>query len=218
MLRRMGSRRLLPVVQLALHLVLTGPNTVELYHAYRQSAVNTSSTFQLAAWQEGVPFRPTDIHPYVPVGMRAVILLNLPAALAAGAVIITLGLKGLEGDLAFMLAMAPCVALLWYAVGLWIDRRLGFLPLKARPFSRFRLRFWWLLYAASIVLLCLGVGGVLLLILAVLLPSLGIGHGGGTASLDVAVVSVTLLLSGWPLFAFIVCRTGLRRARAAPLT
>jgi hypothetical protein len=24
-----------------------------------------------------------------------------------------------------------------------------------------------------------------------------------------------LLLSGWPIFAFIICRTGLRRARAA---
>ena len=118
-------------------------------------------------------FRPTDIDRAVPVRIRAAILLNLPAAVAAGVVLVPLGLKGLVGELAIRLAMAPCVALLWYAVGLWIDRRLRFLPLKARPFSRFRLRLWWLLYAASIVLLGLGVGGVLLLILAVLLPSLG---------------------------------------------
>jgi hypothetical protein len=210
-LRRIGFRRLLPVAQLALYIGLIWPEWMYLYQA---SVPELTPLVQSALWQEGdeLEFHPIYINRPTSVRVKFAILLNLPVVLLVGIVLSFLLPSGPRAELAVWSAGLPCVVFLWYAVGLWIDRRLGFIPSRARRFSRLRLGMWSALYAMSLILVCLLIGYLGLLLF----------HARNEFSdvqpRQIALFALLVLpVAWWISFAFLVCRSGLRRVRAASL-
>lgn len=212
MLRRLGLRRILPIVQFALYGMLVGPDSIYLYEVL---AENTNPTWEIVALQEGVPFRPTHIDRRIPTGVAFSTTLNFPAVVFGAVVVIPFRPKGTKAELAHRLATAPFVVFQWYVVGLWIDRRLGFVSAKPRAFSKPRLVLWWALYFVSIILLgVLGLGaGGLLIAVFYNLPTLS-----DVRPAEIGSALVTLLpLAWWAVFFYLVSRSGLRRVSAAAL-
>jgi hypothetical protein len=83
---------------------------------------------QLALWQEGegMQFHLIYINRPTPVRVKLAVVLNLPAILPVAVAFDPLLPSGSKGQLVVWLIAFPCVCFLWYAVGLWIDRQLGF--------------------------------------------------------------------------------------------
>jgi hypothetical protein len=211
LLRRTGFRRLLPVVQLALYIALIWPDWM---HLYRASVPKLTPLVQSVLWQESeeFEFHPIYIDRPTPIRTKLAVLINLPAVLPVGIALSFLLPSGPRAELVLWSAGLPCVVFLWYAVGLWIDRRLGFIPSRARRFSRLRLGMWSALYAMSLILVCLLIGYLGLLLF----------HARNEFSdvqpRQIALFALLVLpVAWWISFAFLVCRSGLRRVRAASL-
>lgn len=112
MIKAIGLRRLLPILNVLLYLAVicfTNPDTA----ASAQARVNQLDR--------------------IPVGTRLIIAANVPAVLLAFALNATV--LHLQPTRLFLLA-APFVLLLWYPVGFWFDRRLGWIA-SNRPIRTF---------------------------------------------------------------------------------
>jgi hypothetical protein len=111
-MRCIAFRRILPIVQLALFvaLVLVSYEQDRLRRAERE---NTNGWYIEAL---GPPFP-----------MEVCVAINAPALLVALAPLVVLDLTGSDTDseVALLIVGGISVALFWYVVGLWIDRRLG---------------------------------------------------------------------------------------------
>jgi len=133
MMRRIGFRRLLPPVQLVLFAVLC---FIARRERQRQGPCGYywSSVWVPVFAQEDVPFVPRPLC-CLPKAQLAAIAVDLPAVLVGG---ILEGVLRRKGDVWAFALSAPLVVLLWYWVGLWIDRRLGYvgLPQGNRAFPR----------------------------------------------------------------------------------
>jgi hypothetical protein len=208
-LRRLGFRRVLPVVQIALYVALIWPECVYLYRA---SSWRTASTLQLVLWQEGegMEFHPIYIDRATPVRVTLAVLLNFPAVFPVGMALSLFLPSGPTGQLVVLWASLPCIFFLWYAVGLWIDRRLSFIPSRSCKFSRLRRGMWAVLYVMSFILVCLLIG-YLGLVLFYVRKELS-----DVRPREIALFASLLLpVAWWVSFAFMVSRSGFRRVRAA---
>jgi hypothetical protein len=78
------------------------------------------------------------------------ILLNLPAVLMAAPIVVVFFR---ESDLALLYVSLPFVPLVWYGIGRWIDRLLGYIP----PLRRIRRTWRGLFTFLSAGLLCISV-------------------------------------------------------------
>lgn len=209
MLRRAGFRRVLPVVQIVVYVGLIWPEWVYLYQT---SGSKLTLPVQLVLWQEGegMEFHPIHIDRPTPVRVKLALLLNLPAVFPVTAAVVPFLESRPKGELFLLSIPFPFVFCLWYAVGLWIDRRLGFLPARPCTFSRLRLALWWALWSISIVILGLGAGGLVIggLYNLPALSEVRPDEIGPTLALLVP-------LAWWTVFFYLVSRSGLRRVRAA---
>jgi hypothetical protein len=106
MLRKIGFRRLLPVLSLALYVA-----SICVGNAGRSGTTHISATRTHTAEVGTIPAR-----------VKMAVSLNVPAVLAASllnAIVFHFQTSGV-----FLLAV-PFVPVLWYPVGKWFDRRLG---------------------------------------------------------------------------------------------
>ena len=126
-IKTIGFRRLLPVLNLLLYVAFACVGS-----AGELSSVQTHSTH-------------VDT---VPVGTRFVVAANVPAVLVAFALNATA--FHFQPNRLFLLGI-PFVPLLWYPVGYWIDRRVGWIP-RRKPI-RTMLRDAFLASAALIATL-----------------------------------------------------------------
>jgi hypothetical protein len=131
MLRRIGFRHVLPPAQLVLYGVLClnaywdrpGQQPCIIIDTYGDQAVFA---------QEGLDL--SFSHPvcHTPNAERVAISLNLPAVMLGW--IIGDALLHVYTEPGRFVLTAPAVVLLWYLVGLWIDRRLGYVSLQKARF------------------------------------------------------------------------------------
>ena len=131
MLRRIGFRHVLPPVQLLLYCVLS-LNAYWARLGQQPCSVIWSSSQGILLAQEGdtVTFSPPCREP---TSLLVAGSLNLPAQLAGLILAATLHR---ESDAWSFAITAPMVVILWYLVGLWIDRRLGRVAVRRGRFPR----------------------------------------------------------------------------------
>ena len=127
MVKAIGFRRLLPIANCLLYVVLM---------CFDSGRGITSS-------------QPVSDVGAVPIPLRLVVAANVPAVLAAFAVNAVFHFQ-LRNP--FLLTI-PFIPLLWYPVGSWIDRRLGWSP--SRRYVRTRLRD--VLLVSAVVIACFAV-------------------------------------------------------------
>jgi hypothetical protein len=111
-MRSIAFRRILPIVQLALFVAL-------VLVSYEQDRLRRAEWENTNGWNIGA-LRP-------PFPMEVCVAINAPALFVALASLVVLDLTGSDTDseVAVLIVGGISVALLWYVVGLWIDRRLG---------------------------------------------------------------------------------------------
>src|SRR5438270_10649876 len=119
MLRRLGFRRLLPIVQLAIFIALVTIGMVERRKEFEHN-------LKPVALQKNVPL---ELQPELsfPVAWTIAIVLNVPAAVMGALVAET---AKLGTNLGALICSTPFVLILWHFVGRWADRQLGILPMK----------------------------------------------------------------------------------------
>jgi hypothetical protein len=192
MMRRIGFRRLLLPVQLALFGVLSLIASWERVHQQPCSYVWSSLDFQVFA-QEGPGTGPFPAPCHEPRALLIVLPLNLPAALVG--LILQDSLLHRSSDAWLFLVSAPAVVLLWYLVGLWIDRRLGFVALpKGRRFPPIFAR------------LAFGLSVLILIFAAIVVLRSVLSHH------RIEEIVVATSIAGWSGFLFVVTRLNLRRS------
>jgi len=147
MIQRFGFRRILPIGQLALFIVLVAIGALQVGHSLSHSRARQ------VAWEQEDDL--PDWHPHQQVTMPGAWLLaiaiNVPATMlgALCAEIFQIG-----SNLAGLLCSMPFVLLLWYAVGHWLDHQLDILP-RGAPGNAIRIACWvGILFSA--VLLAVG--------------------------------------------------------------
>ena len=111
-MKAIGFRRLLPIVNVSLYLMFLCFAGASAPGSF-QARVNETDS--------------------ISVGTRLVIAANVPVVVAAFA--LNAAVLHLQSSRLFLLA-SPFVLLLWYPVGLWLDRRFGLIPLR-RPVRSF---------------------------------------------------------------------------------
>lgn len=132
MMRRIGFRRLLPPVQLVLFGVLSF-----IAHGERQR--QGPCTYYWSSFDSPVLAQEGDTVTFLPAcrSPKAELIagcLDMPAMFAGAALAFALRR---EGDLWASALSTPMVVLLWYWIGLWIDRRLGYVgPPRGRHFPQ----------------------------------------------------------------------------------
>ncbi len=122
-MRRIGFRRLLPLIFTAMHLILLLDAAA---HPVRASA-NAPATLRAVAYQEErteIDWKPMEPRPLNPA-QRLAMVINLPALLLGIPIAATMFTGS---DMALLYAASPFVPLLWYGIGRWLDIKLGFLP------------------------------------------------------------------------------------------
>jgi hypothetical protein len=121
MLRRFGLRRILPIVQLALFIALVSAGLVARRQHFQERQL------QPVAWQQesSIPWQPSEDR--FPTPWLVAIGLNVPATIL-GALVAELAHVGT--NLGALICSTPFVLILWHFIGRWIDRQLGFLPMK----------------------------------------------------------------------------------------
>jgi hypothetical protein len=138
MIRRVGYRRLLPIVLTSIHVALVLISTVGSDSSKRGwNPVVPTSRYRVVSFQQGAGEVGWDLSEPVrlSVPMKVAISLNLPAVLAAAPIAALLR----RGDDAFLLCLSTfLVPPLWYGIGRWIDCRLEYIERAMSPDSTLR--------------------------------------------------------------------------------
>jgi hypothetical protein len=116
-MRRIGFRRVLPLVFTLVHVLLVCYTLAQQPHA--PTSVFSDSGFRSAAYQEGVgvPMESLEAPPLNPV-QKVSIILDLPAMYLAtliGALLLP------RNEAAWMYLSIPLVPFVWYGIGRWLD-------------------------------------------------------------------------------------------------
>jgi len=122
MIRRIGFRRLLPVLLTLVHVTLLLCALEQRHRSISSYCIDFA--YHPVAYQEGssVRWEPMEPKPLLPA-QKIAILLNLPALLLA----IPVALMFFHGDdMASLYAAVPFVPLVWYGVGRWLDGLFGY--------------------------------------------------------------------------------------------
>ena len=135
MIRQFAFRRILPVLLLLIHLTL-------LWWVWTQERHRSIESHPPMMWD--VPPKPFSI------ALKASIVLNLPALLMSIPIRMFFPTTS---DTSTFLASLPFVPLVWYGVGLWLDRLIGnvALPRNPRPTRRRTAA------KTAVIFLCLGI-------------------------------------------------------------
>lgn len=121
MIRRVGFRRVLPLLLTVVHVSLL--IYAHQRQPYRSSGIATKK-YRLAAYQEEPPLKLEFIEPKpLTTAQKLSILLNLPSLFLAIPFAATLNY---ETDMGILYAALPFVPITWYGIGRWIDGMLGF--------------------------------------------------------------------------------------------
>jgi hypothetical protein len=138
-MRRVGYRHVLPPAQVVLFGVLCLTAYWDRLGQQPCMYIDTYGNAPVFA-QEGPGIPPFGLHPpcHEPAAQVIAMCLNSPAVFVGLLIEPTLLHSGLEPEASFFFASAPAVLLLWYSIGRWIDRRLGYvgLPKGHRSFPR----------------------------------------------------------------------------------
>lgn len=151
MIRRIGFRRLLPVLFTLIHIGLLIYSSAPRHDA--QSNFRSHFTYQSAADQEdSVAWEPMEPRPLKPAQKLAFVA-NLPALVLA----MPIALMFLQSnDIGSLYASLPFVPLVWYSVGRWLDRLMGYISQSHQP-----RRAWRRLFTViSTILLCLSIASI----------------------------------------------------------
>jgi hypothetical protein len=177
MIRRLGFRRILPVAQLALYLVLVflGEAT------YQHGSPHQQARLHLAAMQLS-PAHPQIQTAAEPIEWRFATLLNFPA-ISCGAVVMTIIGKQ-ESELYLLLLSLPFIPLLWTLIGRWLDYQLRYRPRPQRTWPRV---LWCSLGIALAILL--------LIMFLVSLPKSSVSEGQTWGALYLVTWSALLLIT-----------------------
>jgi hypothetical protein len=123
MLRRFGLRRLLPLLQLAIFIALVALGVSERRHDFQQQRLHPVAFQELQALPPFEPPAPA----HFPTAWMIAITLNVPATIL-GALVAEIAHVGT--NLGALICSTPFVLILWHFIGRWLDRQLGFLPMK----------------------------------------------------------------------------------------
>jgi hypothetical protein len=135
MIRQFGFRRILPVLLLLIHLTL-------LWRAWTHERYRPVDSNSSMMWD--VPPKPLS------VPLKTSIVLNLPALLMSTPIRMFFSTKS---DTSTFLASLPFVPLVWYSIGLWLDRLMGNVALPRKPHPTRRR----IAAKAAAIFLCLGI-------------------------------------------------------------
>jgi len=126
MIRRVGFRRVLPLLFTVVHISL-------LVYSQRQpyrSSGSAPNKYRLVVYQEDTPkWEPIEPIPLT-TAQKVSLLLNLPSLIFA---IPFAAILHDETDTGLLYAALPFVPIIWYGIGRWIDGVLGFVRKR-----------WWL--------------------------------------------------------------------------
>jgi len=149
-MRRVGYRHVLPRAQVVLFGVLCLTAYWDRLGQQPCMYIDTYGNAPVFA-QEGPGIPPFGLHPpcHEPGAQVIAMCLNFPAVFVGLLIEPTLLHSGLESEASFFFASAPAVLLLWYWIGRWIDRRLGYIgvPQVRRRLSRV---FAWVAFGCSV--------------------------------------------------------------------
>ncbi len=128
-MRRIGFRRVLPLVFTLVHVVLVWYTPAQQRHG--PARVFRDSEYRSVAYQEdaGVPIELLEAPPLKPA-QKVSTILDLPAVFVAtliGAVLLP------RNEAAWMYLSIPLVAFVWCAIGRWLDGLLGYIPRVCLP-------------------------------------------------------------------------------------
>jgi hypothetical protein len=159
MIRKIGFRRILPIVQLAIFLGLVFLGAASYQHEIPHEGARLRS----------VALQLNPAHPQIqiraePIEWRFATLLNFPA-IGCGAVLMSL-MRRQESELYLLLLSMPFVPLVWTLIGRWLDHQLRYLRRPPRTWVRV---LWCSLGIAAAILL--------LVMLLVSLPKSGGSEG-----------------------------------------
>jgi hypothetical protein len=122
MIGRIGFRRLLPTFFTLVHVALLTYASTHRYHTL--SSFHGESQYHYALYQEtSGAWEPME--PAPEPGPKLAIVLNLPASVLAIPITFVL-FRG--SDMGLLDASVPFVPLVWYGIGRWLDRLLGYTP------------------------------------------------------------------------------------------
>ena len=205
MLRRIGFRRLLPLIQLPLYVVLV----LYSYPMYvRIAGIPVLFRSRHVAYQEleGVPFNPQYIERPMPLPLKVAVVLNLPAVLVGMMPLhfVPNQERTIKQEFYAHLATSVLVAVLWFVVGLWLDRQLGFVVRRRCSRSLVRRVLRW-------SVLVIGAASFSAAILATIWE---VVRRGWSQELLLIVGG----LSFWPGLMVLVTRLNIRRARSEAAT
>jgi len=141
MIGRVGFRRLLPILFVLTHAAL-------LFFTSAGQHVTPSDV-------DSASYPPISDTPAAPltVAQKAAVVLNLPALILSIPAVLALSRSGNVGSL---FASLPFVPLVWYGVGRWVDRLVGYAP---QP-RQLRRKWRWVFAIISATVLCLGIATV----------------------------------------------------------
>ena len=139
MIGRTGFRRLLPILFVLTHVAL-------LFFTSAGQHVMTPSDVDSASYPPISDMPPAPLT----VAQKAALVLNLPALILSIPVVLAFSRSSNVGSL---VASLPFVPLVWYGVGRWVDRLVGYVP---QP-SQLRRKWSWVFAIISAILVCLGI-------------------------------------------------------------
>jgi hypothetical protein len=187
-IRQFGFRRILPLGQLALFLILVAIGA----HQREQFQKQQRPRLQPVVWQEDHLDWRAEHPPTMPTAWLIAIAINVPATMLGA---ICAEVFRIGSNFAGLLCSSPFVLLLWLLVGRWLDRQLGFLP--SRPPRASTRIACWIGIVVSAVLLGIGVMAFR-------------SHPAFTTE----VLSLSLGWMAWSMTLFVMCLLTLRRRPA----
>jgi hypothetical protein len=121
-MRRIGLRRLLPLVFTLIHVVLVWYTLAQQPHV--PAGVFRDSEYRGVAYQEGVGVQMESLEaPPLNPAQKVSIIVDLPAIFLA----VLIGFVLLpRNETAWMYVSIPFVPFVWYAIGRWLDGLLGY--------------------------------------------------------------------------------------------
>ena len=171
MIRRLGFRRILSLVALALYLVLVVLGAISYQHGTERQA-----QFRPTALQKSVPFQPA----IEPVEWRFATLVNMPGV-TLSTLLLAIFAKH-SSELYILLFSTPFVPFIWMLIGRWLDYQLRYLPRPPRSLPR-------VIFSS----LGIAVAILLLLMLSVSIPKSAASEGQAWGTLYLFTWSAILL-------------------------